>query len=225
MEVRVAGLVALHQTVKLPFADAVARVNLVRQQVGRGTRSGLGQPWRGDEGVERADLGVEVGGGERAGGGERGDVRIARVLDGGAVGQAVGLGHVEQIGRAEIHGVEDVVLALRFRPLCHRATDDDSGTTPGLTCKAFVLRDAGGRAGLFQFFCTNRSDGGGECIVCAGEGNDGLPDGFEAVQNAQNGDEHLRMSLLFYVHRFPVVVVYCGDGKLFTKSAFWCQAG
>lgn len=200
MEVRVAGLVALHQTVKLPFADAVARVNLVRQQVGRGTRSGLGQPWRGD-------------------------VRIARVVDGGAVGQAVGLGHVEQIGRAEIHGVEDVVLALRFRPLCHRATDDGSGTTPGLTCKAFVLRDAGGRAGLFQFFCTNRSDGGGECIVCAGEGNDGLPDGFEAVQNAQNGDEHLRMSLLFYVHRFPVVVVYCGDGKLFTKSAFWCQAG
>jgi hypothetical protein len=31
------------------------------------------------------------------------------------------------------------------------------------------------------------------------------------------------VSLLFYVHSFPVVVVYCGDGKLFTKSAFSCQ--
>ncbi len=154
VEIRVAGLVALHQTVKLAFANAVARVNFVRQQIGRGARAGLGQPWRGDEGVERADLGVEVGevgGGERANGGERGDVRIARVVDGGAVGQAVGLGHVEQIGVAEINGGEEVVLALRFRPLRHRAADDGGGAAHGLSREPFVLRDAGGGAGLFEF--------------------------------------------------------------------------
>jgi hypothetical protein len=36
VEIRVAGLVAFHQPVKLAFANAVARVNLVRQQVRRG---------------------------------------------------------------------------------------------------------------------------------------------------------------------------------------------
>ena len=61
VEIRVAGLIAFHQTVKLAFANAVARVNLVRQQIGRGTRSGLGQPWCGDESIERANFCVEVG--------------------------------------------------------------------------------------------------------------------------------------------------------------------
>jgi hypothetical protein len=205
VEIRIAGLVAFHQLVELAFADAVGGVNLVRQQVGRGTRSGLGQPGRGDEGVERADLGVEigeVGGGEGSGGGEHGDVRVAHVVDGGAIGQAVGLGHVEQVGRAEIHGVEYIILALRFRPRSHRTSDHRGGAAHGLTGEAFVFRDAGGGAGLFEFLGADRGDGGGEGIMRAGKGDDGLPDGFEAVQNAKHGDKHLRMGLLFYVHSF-----------------------
>ena len=205
VEVRVAVLVTLHQAVKLAFADAVAGVNFLRQQIRRSLRAGLGLTRLGEQGVERADLRVEVGevgGGKGAGGGERGDVRIAGVVDGGAVGQTIRLGHVEQVGVAEIHGGEDVILALRFRPLRHRATDDGGGAAHGLARKPFVLRNAGGRAGLFEFFGADDRDGGGEGIARAGKGGGGLPDGFGVVQNAKHGDKHLRMGLLFYVHCF-----------------------
>jgi len=55
----------------------------------------------------------------------------------------------------------------------------------------------------------------------AGKGNDGLPDGFEAVQNAKHGDEHLRVSLLFYVHGVCCLwLIFPSDGTGLLKSHF-----
>jgi len=109
---------------------------------------------------------------------------------------------VQQIRVAEIHGVEDVVFALRFRPLCHRAADHRGGTAHGLSREAFVLGDAGGGAGLFEFLGANVVDRGEEGGASTGKGGDGLPDGFEAVQHSEDSDEHFGVCLLFYIHNF-----------------------
>lgn len=205
VEIRVAVFVAFHQAVKLAFTNAVGGIQFVRQQIRRGFRSSLGKTRCRKQGVKRRGLGVEigqVGGGQRAGGGERGDVRIARVVNGGAIGQAILFGHVQQICVAEIHGVENVVLALRFRPLCHRAADHRGGAAHGLSREAFVLGDAGGGAGLLEFLGANVRNGGGEGGASAGKGGDGLPDGFEAVQHTEDSDEHFGVRLLFYIHIF-----------------------
>ena len=203
VEIRVAGLVAGHQAVELAFADAVAGINLVRQQIGGGFGAGLGLARLREQGVERADFRVEVsevGGGQGASGGECGEVGGAGVVDGGAVGQAVGFGLVQQVGGAEIHGVEHVMFALRFRPLRDGAPDDGGDFAHGLPGDAFVFGEAGGDAGLFEFFGADFRNGGGEGSARAGKGHDGDPEGFEVVQNTQHGDEHLGMSLLSYIH-------------------------
>ena len=203
VEAGVAALVAFHQAIQLAFAEAVAGVNLVGQHVGGGFRAGLGLARLREQGIERGNLGVEVGEvglGECAGGGDGGEVGCADVQDGGAVGEAVGFGLVEEVGRAEIHGVEEVVLVLLVGPRGDCATDDGGGGTHGLAGEAFVFGDAGGGAGLFEFLGADGVNGGGEVVAGAGEGCDGLPDGFEGVQNAEDGDEHLSVGLLFDIH-------------------------
>ena len=127
VEIHVAVLVAFHHAVELAFADAVARVNLVGHQIGGGFCADLGLTRLREQGVESADFRVEVGevgGGECSGGGERGEVGRARVENGGSLGEAIGFGLVEQIGRAEIHGVEQFVVVLLVGPGGDCATHD-----------------------------------------------------------------------------------------------------
>ena len=85
VEIRVAGLVAFHQAVKLAFANSVAGVELVGHQIGCTFGDGFGLARLGEQGLERADFCGEVGAvGLREGlaGGERGEIGRAEVEDG-----------------------------------------------------------------------------------------------------------------------------------------------
>ena len=62
------------------------------------------------------------------------------------------------------------------------------------------MGDAGGEAGLFEFLGIHGVNRRREVIAGGGEGGDGLPDGFECVQDAQNDNEHLQVGLLLDVH-------------------------
>ena len=184
IEIRVACLITFHQTVKLAFADAVGDIHLVGQQIRRGLRVGFDLARLGELGVEGNDLGIElnqIGGSQRAGDGERGDVRIAFVVNGGAIGQAIRLSLVEQVGGAEIYRIKDLVFALSFGPGGYGTAGDGGGSAHGLAGNAFVLGGARGGADLFQFGGADIHDGIGQASAGAGKGGDGQPNDLVAV--------------------------------------------